>query len=368
MIPKAIYISILFIIFGMLSVSPVLSEEAEDETSSIDEVFARASAKEGVIFFTRDEVKDRIKEAEESNDREIQYILGLMYQYGENVFPDYKVAEKWLILSASQDHVLAMVALGKLYKKGDEGAGIRRNVGKARKWFHTAAKKKSPHAFYELGVLYENGDGVFQNDKKALNYYELAAKGNVLNAHAKLGLFYQHGRGVKQDIKKAIKHFRILGSRSDDPNVKAQVNLLLGGVYADIASKQEKNETKFNWYLLAANNGELKSQIYVADAYRDGKGVQQNYLESVNWYKDAAIRGDIYSIQNLGYIYTYGLGDVEQSYGAALEWYRTCAEKGSAECAWNVGNFYYYGHGVEIDQEEAKIWFDRAEVLKSRKK
>jgi hypothetical protein len=44
-----------------------------------------------------------------------QYILGTIFRDGEGVFPDYELAEDWLLKSARQGHARAQVDLGLLY-------------------------------------------------------------------------------------------------------------------------------------------------------------------------------------------------------------------------------------------------------------
>ena len=44
-------------------------------------------------------------------------------------------------------------------------------------WFRKAAAQNSPAAFYELGVCYENGDGVEKNLDEAESWYRKAVDG-----------------------------------------------------------------------------------------------------------------------------------------------------------------------------------------------
>lgn len=52
-----------------------------------------------------------------------------------------------------------------------------------------------------------------------------------------------------------------------------------------------------------------------------------NYTEAVNCYRKAAEQGDATAQNNLGVMYTNGLG-VGQDYAQAVEWYRKAAEQG----------------------------------------
>tara|TARA_R110002049_G_scaffold225149_1_gene396965 strand:- start:113 stop:382 length:270 start_codon:yes stop_codon:yes gene_type:complete len=57
-------------------------------------------------------------------------------------------------------------------------------------------------AQYNLGLLYDNGEGVPENDVEAVQWYWLAAQQGDAGAQNNLGLMYGNGEGVpSNDIK-----------------------------------------------------------------------------------------------------------------------------------------------------------------------
>src|SRR5690625_6853155 len=63
--------------------------------------------------------------------------------------------------------------------------------------------------------------------------------------------------------------------------------------------------------------------------YYNGQGVQQDYMQALQWFKKAAQQGyDIAQI-NLGSMYAHGQG-VQQDYMQALQWFKKAAEQGYA--------------------------------------
>ena len=50
------------------------------------------------------------------------------------------------------------------------------NYKKAIEWYEKAAEQGDAEAQYNLGVMYENGQGVDVNYKKAIEWYEKAAE------------------------------------------------------------------------------------------------------------------------------------------------------------------------------------------------
>ncbi len=351
------------LICSLFFAAELKAQEVVTEYYQLEGLFVDEAASSVEVFYS-DEIDEKIKYAIKTGDLKTQYTLGYMYQYGKGVSIDEKRAEKWYKNGSKSGYVPSMVALAKLYKSG--GDGIFRNVNKALSLFRKAAKKGSADAWYEIGVMYENGIGTYASDKNAFDAYKKAAKGGSLNANVKLGMFYQYGRGTKQSIRKAIRHFNILDSKSNNPNVKRHIASLLGGVYYDIAIKQEKLADRYDWYLLAAEHGDVKSILAVADGYRDGKGVVQDYNKAIEYYMSVVGRGSIYAMLNLGYIYSNGLG-VERDYKEAMRWYEQATEVGSPDAAWQVGSMYFYGRGaIEQDYEAARKWFRRSKVLANR--
>ena len=57
-----------------------------------------------------------------------------------------------------------------------------------------------------------------------------------------------------------------------------------------------------------AKRGDLVSQIELANAYRNGIGVTQDYKTAVKWYKLAAEQGNPLALYNLGRLYYLGKG------------------------------------------------------------
>lgn len=306
----------------------------------------------GLKPFTEKELEDKLKKKNKIKvtDPEEQYIIGFMYFYGINTFQNDIDAEKWFLKAAKQKHIKAMVALGKLYRL--------LGSSKALKWLNTAAKANDPYAKFELGLLYETGFFVFQSDKRAFKYYKEAARADVIDAHMKLGQFYKEGTGAKKDIQKALFHYKKIKELSNSQVVKDTVTRMVGGVYRQIAAQEESPEKALKWLLIAAEYGDVRSQISVADLYKDGYGVEQDLFKAVEWYKKAARVGDVYSMETLGNIYTNGIG-VEQDYCEAQRWFIDAAEneKGSIEASWNLCTFYTNGYcDGKIIKEEADRW------------
>ncbi|HGJ9472111.1 TPA: tetratricopeptide repeat protein [Neisseria gonorrhoeae] len=63
-----------------------------------------------------------------------------------------------------------------------------------------AAEQGNAAAQFNLGVMYENGQGVRQDYVQAVQWYRKASEQGDAKAQYNLGLMYYDGRGVRQDL------------------------------------------------------------------------------------------------------------------------------------------------------------------------
>ena len=64
-------------------------------------------------------------------------------------------------------------------------------------------------AQFNLGVSYDDGQGVVQDHKEAVKWYRLAADQGDAQAQNNLGLMYDNGQGVVQDYVRAHMWFNL---------------------------------------------------------------------------------------------------------------------------------------------------------------
>ncbi len=128
------------------------------------------------------------------------------------------------------------------YEKSDYATALR-------EW-RPLAEQGSASAQYNLGVIYENGQGVPQNYKQAIKWYLLSAKQGDVGAQFNVGNMYNDGQGVPQDGRQAVK-----------------------------------------WLTLAAENRHAQAQYNLAVLYYKGDGVPQDYVRVHLWFNLAASNG-----------------------------------------------------------------------------
>ncbi len=119
------------------------------------------------------------------------------------------------------------------------------------------AKAGDVAAIFNLGVAYDNGEGVIEDDKEAVKWHRKAAELGDAEAMFFLGVMYANGEGVIQDFKAAVK-----------------------------------------WYRKAADVGYAKAMVNLGLMYAFGKGVIEDYVQGYAWINVAAAKGQKKAAEN----------------------------------------------------------------------
>ncbi|MET0274043.1 MAG: tetratricopeptide repeat protein, partial [Phenylobacterium sp.] len=85
----------------------------------------------------------------------------------------------------------------------------------ARAWYRKAADQDHPAAQLNLGLMYEEGQGVAPDLQQAAAWYRRAADHGEATAQYSLGLLYEAGRGVPQDNVQALKWLSLAADARD---------------------------------------------------------------------------------------------------------------------------------------------------------
>lgn len=124
------------------------------------------------------------------------------------------------------------------------------NYKEAKKWFQEAAKDDVPEAFYYLGCMYYNGDGVERDYNTALSHFKSAAKLNHIAASYRVALMYHDGLGTKVDYNKAIKYLSI-PALVDSMGIQEKL--------AELYMLTQNKDSANYWYFKAASQGSTEA-------------------------------------------------------------------------------------------------------------
>lgn len=152
---------------------------------------------------------------------------------------DYAAAHAIYLSLANQNDAKACYNLGLMYQDGD---GVAKNMDEAVKWYTKSAELNYKEAQYMLASL------VFQRQiqsisyPQAVTYYEQAAKQGHVKSQLNLGMLYLRGDVIAQDMPAAVQ-----------------------------------------WLSQAASNNNSEAQGYLADLYQQGAGVEQDTVKAAMW-------------------------------------------------------------------------------------
>ena len=164
------------------------------------------------------------------------------------------------------------------YSRGDYATALR--------LLRPLATQGNARAKYDLGVMYDEGQGVPQDYAEAMKWYRLAADQGEAAAQNNIAAMYDMGRGVPQDYAEAAKWYR---RAADQGNAKAQTSL--GAMYASGEGVPQDYAEAAKWYRFAADQGNAAAQYNLGGLYANSEGVPGNLVLAHMWANLAAANG-----------------------------------------------------------------------------
>ncbi|CAB4426590.1 unnamed protein product [Rhizophagus irregularis] len=176
----------------------------------------------------------------------------------------------------------------------------------------------------------------------------------------------------KNDYIQLIKQQIILKNKSENEifhyllnllnNKSKQNTLILLADFYRFEIGTVKNEVKaFKLYEEAAEKGHINAIDQLGYCYQKGIGTEKNEVKAFKLYKEAAEKGHINAICKLGFYYLNGMG-TEKSVIKAFEKYKEAAEKSHICAIYNVGVCYQIGIVTVKNEVKAfELYKDAAE-------
>jgi TPR repeat protein len=126
---------------------------------------------------------------------------------------DYATALRIYRSMADQGLAIAQFNVGLIY---DNGQGVSKDEVQAMKWYRLAADQGGSDAQYQLGHLYYKQD----NYAEAAKWFHLAADQGRADAQSNLGSMYAEGEGVPQDFVQALMWFTLSAAQNHKDGVE----------------------------------------------------------------------------------------------------------------------------------------------------
>jgi TPR repeat protein len=289
------------------------------------------------------------------------YATGKMYESSQadsETLKDQTKAFEYFKRAADQGHVEAQFRVANRYEKG---LGVEQNNEAAIQYYEKAAKEnhaKAPFRLsllrakqgcrdsqYQLANIYECGqEGVDSDVSKALKWYKAAAKKGHYAAHCRLGECYAAGLlGLEKNRDEARQCYECAAELGS-----GKASAYLG----EICEEEGKSDEALKWYeksvelgcndarfpvlKLRAQQGDVESQLRLADVYRGGRfaddeggthpEAKKNIEQAIVWYEK--IEGNARAYFHLAKIYADGYRSsddrsvIAPNIPKAMEYYR----------------------------------------------
>ena len=164
-----------------------------------------------------------------------------------------------------------------------------------------AAAAGQPMALWQLGIMYENGEGVEQDRVKAFAYFSQIANEHadaaprsveadiVAQSFVKVGEYYREGlpeAGIPKDQEHSNRLMMHAASYFGDADAQYRV----GKIYLEDEGVGGNPLQSARWLSLAARKGHAGAQAQLGRLLFNGEGIEANPVEGLMWLTVASRR------------------------------------------------------------------------------
>lgn len=264
----------------------------------------------------------------------------------------FKKAAEYYLIAAEKGYAPSQNNLGILYENGQ---GVKQDFQKAIFWYKASFAQGNTDAAYNLGNIYRTGLGTKKNLQKSFQLYLFAAQNSDSGlSQYNLAKMYEKGKGVAKDYREALYWFKLSAINKD-----RDAPFAIGEIYLKGKGVEKEYKQAFGWFELGAERGDVNAMATLALCYVKGVGVKVDYKKALYWYKKAALKKDEGSLVAIGEMYFMGMG-VKKDNQQAFEWFKLGAKKGKKNALYRLGYMYEKGIGTEKSIKKAKSLYAKA--------
>jgi uncharacterized protein len=203
--------------------------------------------------------------------------------------------------------------------------------------------------------------------KKSIEDIKKAAEGGDAEGQYLLGLAYNSGQGVTEDPERTAYWLRRAATKGFSRAQFAYGSRLYWG-WGNIALNKKEG---FEWWLVAAENGNAAAMLEVGRTYLYGReGVpSQDLAQAEKYFNQALSAGAVEAETLFGLLHNVKAekarkaGDakaVEQASQKKLAYFQSGAQKGASDAMYQLAYMYHYGDYVKVDLRKAIEWYTKS--------
>ncbi len=316
-----------------------------------------------------DAAQANVQKLADAGNAEAAFRLGRYYDV-ETPVPDYPKARAFYEKAVSEGHGWAANNLGVMYERG---AGVDKNIPKARQLFTASAKANDHHGYLNLARLsFEGAEGP-PDVAKGLATLEEAMNKKIAGTFVDAANIYQYGLfGIPENHPKAVEYLREGAALK---SAEAADRLAYLTLYGDCAADAgllahhrgsalcvPENPRKGLDMLEGLASKDNKEAITdLGSAYWVGAGVDRDPIAAIKYWQEAGNLGDCRAWQKLAAAYKdnkYITRDDAQ----ALDYLQqavSCNPR-DADSLYYLGRHYFAKSSPDHDCVKAERLFQRA--------
>nr|CCA21292.1 conserved hypothetical protein [Albugo laibachii Nc14] len=269
----------------------------------------------------------------------------------------------WIRNAADQNLMIAQVRMGNICISQDTplakfalewyGATLKQQIP-----VETIESKLQGDASYNIGmILYDsvsNSDPPLPQDRAlSVRYFVKASELGDVAAQFFVGTLLFHGSKECQVAVNVPSGLMMIDTAANKGHTGAMFFLAQLYRSGDIEKNIIIDKVKFRYYLDAAVDRKDPDALFcLADMYYHGIDEEKDFNAAQQWYKEAAIAGNVDAFCCLGSIFYHGVG-VTQDYHAAFQYYQQAADQNSRQAWKNLAEMHLFGRGVPENPELA---------------
>jgi TPR repeat protein len=215
------------------------------------------------------------------------------------------------------------------------------------------AEAGNSRAQVDLGGLYFEGYGVAKNTVEACRWFRKAADQDFVPGQFFLALCLRESAGMSHDSAEVREWLR---KAADQGYAPAEV--ALGAPFSPLSGSTATPDQVEGprWFQKAVADGYPPALVMLGMTHAIHFWPQEQE-EAIRLFRLAAEKGDVTAEEQLGRIYSQGMG-LQPDYAEAFKWDLKAAEHGDTRSQTQLAWSYAQGRGVPKDSVQARMWYD----------